>query len=335
MSDENKKFENRAVVNSHSTAWLVEAIAAKFAAWCLGALLVLGFLTAFFQSSLVYAQPTAAPSQTQIARMAIPKGALFKATKDGKTIHLFGTMHVGTESSLPLGRQAITSLAESQALLLELDFTDPNLAKEFDKHSTAKKPINLTGPHREAAINAAKIMNMPAEKMLNLRPMMLAAMVTIAQGHAIGLKADYGSDLFLFGIALGAKIPVIGMETIQDQLKMDEDLSEAELDQMVQEAFRDVATKRAIRILNEMTAAWVKGDLNEIARISEVSKNEVSKKILAASNKRNYGMVQKIIAASTSATKPIFAAAGALHFWGDESIQNLLQQRGYQIERIH
>ncbi len=297
------------------------------AALCLG--------SAFFQPSVVSAQPAAAPSQEQIARLAIPKGALFKATKDGKTVHLFGTMHVGSQTTLPLGRQVIASLAESQALLLELDFSDPKLAAEFDKYSAAKKPINLTAPQREAALNAAKILSMPAEKILNLRPMMLAAMVTLAQGHAIGLKADYGSDLFLFGVALGARIPVVGMETIEDQLIMEDELNESELDQMVQEAFDDVKTKRAIKLLNEMSAAWIKGDLDELARVSEITKNSFSKKILIASNKRNYVMVEKIVASSNSATKPVFAAAGALHFWGDESIQNLLKKRGYQIERIH
>jgi uncharacterized protein len=288
-----------------------------------------------FQPNFVSAQPAAAPSQEQIARMAVPKGALFKATKDGKTVHLFGTMHVGSETTLPLGGQVISSLIESQALLLELDFSDPKLAADFDKYTTAKKPINLTVPQRKVAMNAAKILNMPAEKMLNLRPMMLAAMVTIAQGHAIGLKADYGSDLFLFGVALGARIPVVGMETIQDQLKMEDELNESELDQMVQEAFSDVETKRATKLLNEMSVAWIKGDLDELARVSEITKNSFSRKILIASNKRNYVMVGKIVAASSSATKPVFAAAGALHFWGDESIQSLLKKRGYQIERIH
>jgi uncharacterized protein len=305
----------------------------RLAARCLVTLAVFYVGSGFLHANFVSAQP--APTEEQIARMAIPKGALFKATKDGKTVHLFGTMHVGSQTTLPLGRQVIASLTESQALLLELDFSDPKLAAEFDKHSTAKKRVNLTAPQREAALNAAKVMNIPAEKMLNLRPMMLAAMVTLAQGHAIGLKADYGSDLFLFGFALGARIPVVGMETVEDQLKMEDELNESELNQMVQEAFDDVETKRAIKLLNEMSAAWIKGDLDELARVSEITKNSVSKKILIASNKRNYVMVEKIVAASSSATKPIFAAAGALHFWGDESVQSLLKKRGYQIERIH
>jgi uncharacterized protein len=302
---------------------------------CLATLAALCVGSAFFQPSFVSAQPAAAPSQEQIARMAIPKGALFKATKDGKTVHLFGTMHVGSQTTLPLGRQVIASVIESQALLLELDFSDPKLAAEFDKYSAAKKPVNLTAPQREAALNAAKIMNIPAEKMLNLRPMMLVAMVSMAQGHAIGLAAEYGADLFLFGVALGARIPVVGMETVQDQLKMEDELNEFELDQMVQEAFDDIESKRAIKVLYEMSEAWIKGDLDELARVSEITKNSVSKKFLIASNKRNYVMVEKIVAASSTAMKPVFAAAGALHFWGDESIQNLLKKRGYQIVRIH
>jgi uncharacterized protein len=298
-------------------------------------LIVLGVSTFVLQSKSVNAQAVAATPQDQMTRMAIPKGVLFKATKDGKTIHLFGTMHVGLESSLPLGRQVITSLAEAQALLLELDFSDPNLLAEFNKHTAAKKPVMLTTAQREIALSAAKTLNMPAEQMLSFRPMMLASMVTIAQGTALGFKADHGSDLFLFGAALRAKIPVIGMESVQDQLKMEDELTEFELDQMVQEAFRDVASKRASQVLQEMSAAWLKGDLEGLARISEVTENAVNKKILKASNKRNYSMVEKMIATSDVASKPIFAAAGALHFWGTESIQALLQKRGYQIERIH
>jgi uncharacterized protein len=331
----NRKLEIDCEMVSNKFGLTDGVVNARLASQCIRLLMLLGLVAALIGARDTYAQATVAPSHIKTTAIATPKGALFKASKDGKIIHLFGTMHVGSVSSLPLGHQAMTSLAASQTLLLELDLSDPNVPRQFEKYAMAPKAIKLTATQREVAINAAKIMGIPADKMLKFRPMMLAAMVTIAQGHASGLKADYGSDLFLFSSALSAKIPVIGMESVQEQLKMDEDLSESEADQMVQDAFRDIANKRVVQMLKEMSAAWIRGDLEEIARISEITKNEYNKKILAASNKRNYGMVEKIVAASNAATRPVFAAAGALHFWGEESIPSLLKKRGYRIERIH
>jgi uncharacterized protein len=328
-------FTLRSVIDSHPRFFSIDLSRIRLARGCLSFFVTLCSVVGLLQTEPVFAQPAAALSEEQIARMATPKGALFKATKEGKVIHLFGTIHVGAETFLPLGRQVIASLTESQALLLELNFSDPNLAAEFDKYATATKPMKLTPRQRETALNAAKMINMPDEKLLNLRPLMLASMVSIAQGHEVGLRADYGSDLFLFGVAMGAKIPLIGMESLQDQLNMEQEFSAPELEQMVKEAFEDIESKKTITVLNQMSAAWFKGDLDELARVSEVTKNPINKKFLSASNKRNYAMVEKIVSTSSAATKPIFAAAGALHFWGDESIPNLLKKRGYTIERIH
>ncbi len=281
----------------------------------------------------VEAQPTLSPEQ--VARMEVPKGALFKATKDGKVIHLFGTIHVAPENFLPLGSQTIKSLSESEVLLLELDFLNPNLASDFDQYSKADKPVTLTNRQREIVTEAATTMNTPPDKLLAMKPLMIASTITLAEGQKVGLRSDYGSDLFLLGAAMGMKIPVVGMETIQEQLKMLDNFSPSEVDQMMKEMFSDIESKRVPQLLKDMTNAWFKGDLDELARVSEINKTEVNRKVMAATNKRNVVMIEKIILQSSMANKPIFAAAGALHFWGDESITNLLKKRGYTIERIH
>ncbi len=78
----------------------------------------------------------------------LSKGALFQATNDGKAINLFGTIYVGANSDLPLGIATISRLIECEALLLEIDLSDPKRAHEFAKLSISKKPLSLTDKER-------------------------------------------------------------------------------------------------------------------------------------------------------------------------------------------
>eukprot|EP01034_Spumella_vulgaris_P037444 gene37444-46193_t len=49
------------------------------------------------------------------------RGALFKVQHDGRTSYLFGTVHAGKQAFFPLEPQVTRALADSNALVLELD----------------------------------------------------------------------------------------------------------------------------------------------------------------------------------------------------------------------
>jgi uncharacterized protein len=263
------------------------------------------------------------------------KGALFQATKDGKVIHLFGTMHVGAKSDLPLGSATISRLVESEALLLEIDLSDPKTAHEFAKLSVAKQSLSFTDKQRSMVLAAARTMKIDDEKALNFRPITLVITLQLAQAYAAGLEVENGSDMFLLELALANKIQVIGMETVAEQFTFEDEFNEAELKRLVHEEFLFAESKRGPLMQRKMATAWSRGRLDELARISKSSRPWLTKKLLKISNKSNHRMIEKIVESSGVAVKPVFVAAGALHFWGSESIPLLLQKRGYTVERIH
>ena len=87
------------------------------------------------------------PQQVQTAQaQAKDRGFLWRVTKDGRTHHLFGTIHVGKlEWAFP-GAKLRAALGDAQTLAFELDPLDPALQgslRTAGAGSSAKLPPEL------------------------------------------------------------------------------------------------------------------------------------------------------------------------------------------------
>jgi uncharacterized protein YbaP (TraB family) len=79
------------------------------------------------------AQATCPPAlpQASAAEQGAPardRGLLWRATRDGRTLHLYGTLHVGKPHWRKLGPRTAAALRDSDVVALEIDPLDPALA---------------------------------------------------------------------------------------------------------------------------------------------------------------------------------------------------------------
>ena len=85
----------------------------------------------------VFAAPACPPPLPASGAAAQPpevdRGFLWRATRDGRTSYLFGTLHVGKPAWRRLGPKTTAALRSSDVLALEVDPTDPELLKAMSE----------------------------------------------------------------------------------------------------------------------------------------------------------------------------------------------------------
>src|SRR5258708_4622638 len=90
------------------------------------AILLASFASSVAADAPALDRPRDAPRQ---AETAPKRGLLYEIGGGAATIYLFGTLHVGKPEFYPLGRETNRALTEAKKLYLEVNLTDPTVAK--------------------------------------------------------------------------------------------------------------------------------------------------------------------------------------------------------------
>lgn len=288
------------------------------------------------------ANPTQAPKVPDnaeiIKRMEVNKGVLYKATRNNKTIHLFGTLHVGKELFLPLGKLAVGAALTSEKIFLELDLLDPDLTKKYNQLVFADKPFAFTPKQIAAIAKYAPTTGQSAQDLMKMRPFHVISMLSLGAAKSVGLSIEYGSEAFFMGLAQSRKIPIGGLETLEEQLGFANKLSATHEAQMIDETLASLESGEASQLILELANSWQKGDIAGLGNAYQKSMDKgdlMTKMFDQEMRMRNRTMVKRIVEHSNRATAPIFVGVGALHFWGPDNMADLLQGQGFKVEKLH
>jgi uncharacterized protein YbaP (TraB family) len=277
------------------------------------------------------------PQQVQAAQaQARDRGFLWRVSKDGRTHHLFGTIHVGKlEWAFP-GAKLRAALAEAQTVAFELDPLDP--AVQSSLRSAAPGSAKLPPALDAQLAREIKRSCLPAQMLAGLHPMMQAMTVLMVDAARDGLQVAYGQEFALAGAARARNLRTVSLETPERQLAalIPQDAAQAErtlastLDQMQSGLGRQV--------LLRMAAAWERSDLQEIEnyeRWCDCVKTADDRAMLTALNdERNPAMAERIEALHREGQR-LFVAVGALHMTGPKALPALLKARGFSVERVY
>jgi len=90
-----------------------------------------------------------------------------------------------------------------------------------------------------------------------------------------------------------------------------------------------------VQVLEDLVAAWTAGDVDALDRIMiEGDLGGMPEVYEAVLVKRNADWVRKLDTLAKSESGIFFVAVGAGHLAGDDSVQNMLTQSGYEVVRI-
>ena len=281
--------------------------------------------------------PSAAQVQA-LQREARDHGLLWRLQRDGRTSYLYGTLHVGRLEWVAPGPQLSAALRETDTLALELDPGDPAVQRELAA-GLARRADALTpsAAQRAQLQRQTEAACLPPAALAALHPLMQAMTLMLLDARWVGLDPSFGQEMLLSQAARAAGRPVVSLETVALQLGIlipdDPALAQARFEQ----ALAQLGDRRARAVTQRLASAWAEGRLDELedyeAWCDCIDSPQDRDFMRRVNDDRNPAIAGAIVARHAQGQR-LLAAVGALHMTGPKALPRLLQQHGFQVERV-
>lgn len=271
-----------------------------------------------------------APALQRIAAEARDRGFLWRLSKDGRSSHLYGTMHVGRVAWAAPGPQIAETLRRSDLLALELDVLDPAvIATMAEALGTLKLPPLPPGTD-ERLLRLAEQACLPTAGFNAAPPLLRALQLTVVEARREGLEPVAAQEIVLARAARSHGQPVVSLETVAIQLAAlrATDIPRS-LDQLEQGRLRP--------LMRRLAAAWENGDFDTLADYAawcECLLDAADRDSFEQLNDRRNPHLAARIDDLHRGGQRVFAAVGALHMTGPQALTRLLAERGFKVERV-
>ncbi len=273
---------------------------------------------------------------------------LWKVQGDkGNVMYLFGSIHAGDKRTDDVLESLSGKLEECDTLAVEYDF----VAYEKDEAAQLQdiqRMMYTDGTNvkqhmkpelYEKAVNYLKDADCYDELYNDYN---LGFWLSLLQQIAVSKTAFEPSeamDFKLINYAYEHKLAIAEVESAEFQKSKLNDLSDDLLNLQLQAFFK--TKKYYTATLNEMYEAWLSGDAAKLEELTDDDYSWLSddqKKLLEEYQKtmytgRNLGMAGKAEELLKSG-KNVFFSVSTSHFLGDDGIIKLLENKGYQVEKI-
>jgi uncharacterized protein YbaP (TraB family) len=316
----------------------------KFAWFDSGRARSLGWLCALLLSCLPHAgqaaaQPTAAcppplPAAPAAKAKAPDRGLLWRVTRDGHSSWLFGTLHVGKPAWRAFGPRVSEALKSSDMLALEIDPGDPAVVEALTE---PKAPAPLSDAMQARLRMAYERACIPPSVLAAWHPLLQATTLTILEARWLGLDPEFSMEMLLMERMRALRRKVDSLETPEQQRAALLPTDPAEAQAALDEALKQLEDSSSRRTLGLMAAAWERGDLENLENYESwcnCAPREEDRAVMRRLNdERNPALADGIEARHRKGLR-VFAAVGALHMTGAQSLPRLLAAKGFKVERI-
>ena len=293
------------------------------------ALLLLGLWLLFSLLPLAGAQAEGRP---------YGQGRFWKIERDGvEPSYLLGTMHASLPRVVAVPPSVTQALDGSQRVVLEVVFdgqTEMALARSMVL-TDGRGLSDMVGPEvftRVTEVGARY--GLPGQQINVLKPWAVTALFSLpADELARQASGALPLDRVLQDRAAGRGLPVLGLETVDEQLSVFTGMSEADQVALLESAL--ALNGQVEEIFARMTESYLAGDLDGLHAMAEEQAAGADPRLAALFQERliearNYRMAERLD--PHLAKGGVFAAVGALHLSGEEGVLNLLVKQGYKVQ---
>jgi len=264
--------------------------------------------------------------------------AMWQVSDRDTTIYLFGTIHLLPPNYSWRTPKFEKTMGRSDGLVVETIVDEKNpqaLAAELLRlgfRPGLPPLVNRVPAHRRAQLQQAIAKSgVPAATFDRMETWAAAFMLLGTQFKDLGLSGDAGVEAVLRGAFSQAGKPVGQLETNGEQLGFFDTLPEAAQLALLDGAIDSPGAMKAQ--FNSMLSAWVRGDVNAIARSFNEDMSGSPELRDALIRRRNANWANWI-ARRMQSPGSVLVAVGAGHLAGDDSVQRYLESKGYRVRRI-
>jgi uncharacterized protein len=249
------------------------------------------------------------------------------------TVYLLGSVHLLRPDDREIPAEALQAYEQSKALVLEMDLN------AIDPTEVAADGMTLgTLPEGQTLADAlgadlyskfktqAQNVGLDTEIADGFRPWFAAMMLEQMELAKAGFDAASGVDMRLAQRAQQDSKPVIGLETLDQQLHIFSDLSASQQRDYMRSTLDDM--DEGIKEVDEVIAAWQHGDsakLEQLLREASHDSPELFRKLTIDRNRRWVPRIEQML----NDDKNYLVVVGAMHLIGHDGVVDLLQHDGY------
>lgn len=235
------------------------------------------------------------------------------------------------------------ALQQSDSIALEVNLLDTAAIKDAiggRKADPAARDKLLSGERGERLARQMTLACLNDEikaRLGLLQPIMQVAALGALSVRADGLYPDFGIDMFLSSYARSVSKPVVGLETIADQMKLLRGNAASAQAEQIDLALKQLESGKARQQILELAEAWARSDHDKLAHYADwcdclrfAAEQRQWKRIV---DDRNPGIADGIERLHASG-KRVFGAVGAMHMFGPQGLPDLLAQRGFTVTPV-
>ena len=262
-----------------------------------------------------------------------PHHILWEVKGRHNTVFLLGSVHLLRPDDREIPAEATRAYEQSRTLVLELDLNaiDPaelagdgatlGVLPEGQTLSTELGP-NLYSKFKTEAEKAG----LDSDITDHFRPWFAAMMLEQLQLAKAGFDVSSGVDMRFAQRAQTDGKPVIGLETLDQQLHIFADLSPLQQRDYLRSTLEDM--DGGVAQVDEVIAAWQHGDTAKLERLlgdAAHDSPELFRKLTVDRNRKWLPRIEQMLAEDRN----YLVVVGAMHLIGHDGVVELLQRDGY------
>ena len=262
---------------------------------------------------------------------------LWKVSEGDKSIFLLGSIHYLRKENYPLNQAILDAFDASDRLVLEIDLQ--NTPAGAAQRLTLEKAVyrdgsnlaqNVSQETYQLASKRAAELGIDMQVVQPMKPWFVAMTMLAVKLQRMGLDPKLGVDHHLAERAKRDGKPTSGLETLEFQLGIFDQLSKREQELMLRETAGEL--ERIDKNVKDIVESWLKGDGERLAALLLAGMRqypELQQKLVIERNRRWLDQIAKLVEQGSNA----MVVVGAAHLVGQEGIVDMLKARGLSVEQ--
>lgn len=265
---------------------------------------------------------------------------LWEVTRDGRLLHLFGTLVMGRPELFPLPKPVRQAFEKAATIAVEID---PSAQSVQD--AVVAGGMLPAGTDLVARIGAQEWERLrPVLERFSIDPaiarrmkpwMLVSTLATLAQEEA-GFVPELGMDAMLVKFASEREKKVVELDSFAAQLKVLDEVSVAHGAAWLRRTSTQIVTGATAKDAKAMLEAWRAGDLEAVQRIVEQdvlgdsSAREINARIFGAKQQAIVSGIERIIREG----RPTAVAVSVAALAGPDGVIARLVKAGFRVRQL-
>jgi len=265
------------------------------------------------------------------------RSLLWKVSKDTSNVYLLGSIHYLKKENFPLNKTILDALDTSQRLVLEIDLNSatPDVAQKV----TLSKAVYRDGTTLEQNVSPetyqltrqrAAQLGIDMKIMMPMKPWFVSLTLVAIRLQQLGFDHSLGVDRYLAARATSKGKPVGGLETLEFQLAVMDQLSKSEQELLLRQSVGELDLMD--QSIHAIVQAWLKGDggaLEPLLLESMKAYPEIYQNLIVGRNRRWVPQIENMLGQNGDT----MVVVGAAHLVGKDGVVEMLKERGYKVEQ--